>query len=403
MREEQYDVVLAHSDRPFSDTAIEGIRLSDLFPSQPLPIGIEHAIPSATDGTAERGHMDDRPGGVSSDAMRSNAAALDAVTPATVTLDAVDPGHTGLGRTSPQIAYYLRQSRSPRTHTLYRWAWARALRACAAMNRCALPMDEATAAMVIVDAVNDGLVFGSVKVVASVISVAHQIARQPDPTTGEAFCSVLRGIARVIGKQQNQKVALDLDELRLIYETCLADPNRAVGIRDWAVVSFGFAGCFRRSEIVARNHDDLEWDENRLRVYIDRSKTDQYGRGTYVEIKPAKDPRLCPLRALRAWIDIAPGPGPLFRSCSKHNTVNYHRLSAGAVTDIVKRFGIVLDLPDERLGAHSLRAGMVTALIENGAPDTVTMEHSRHASIDTLRRYYRPRRSTLNYTEMAGL
>lgn len=318
-------------------------------------------------------------------------------------IGAIDAGATELGRLSPHVAYFLRKSRADSTRALYHWAWTRALRSCAAIDRCAMPMNEATAALVIVDGVNDGLAVGSLRVIATVISVAHRLVQQPDPTQTDAFRSVMRGIARVLTHQQDAKVALDVDDLLRIREACDRDTNRARGVRDWAVVSFGFGGAFRRSEIVARNHADLEFVGDGLRVYLDRSKTDQFGRGAFVTIRPAKNPLLCPIRAVRAWLDLAPGPGPLFRAVNKHGRVLYRRLHAQTVSDIVKSFGAVLDLPDDRLAAHSLRAGMVTALLESGLGEVMTMEHSRHRSPDTLKRYYRPRKNTPNFTAMAGL
>ena len=371
------------SDDRYAQLAPDGNDVEALF-ADPLQSGIVCAIPSGT-GCSQT-PKDDR--------MNEPPEAL---------VDAIDAGSSQLGRLSPQVAYYLRNSRAPSTRTLYRWAWNRVLRACRAMNRCPLPMSEACAAMVIVDSVNDGLAFGSIRIIATVISVAHEIAKQPDPTETEAFRSVIRGIGRALSHQQDQKVALTPDELRLIRDSCAADPNRARGLRDWALVSFGFAGAFRRSEIVARNTADLEFLAQELRVYIDRSKTDQYGRGAYVAIHPAKDPKVCPIEAMRAWLAILPGPGPLFRRVSAHNTVSPSRLSTFSVTNIVKGFGVVLDLPEDRLGAHSLRAGMITALMEAGVSNTLTMDHSRHKCDDTLRRYYRPRRSAINYTAMAGL
>jgi integrase len=317
-------------------------------------------------------------------------------------VDAIDAGTSELGRLSPQVAYFLRNSRAPSTRALYRWAWSRALQTCRELDRCAIPMSEETAALIIVEGVNEGLAVGSLRIISSVISVAHAVAKQPDPTRTEAFRSVMRGIGRALTHQIDQKVALDVDELLVIRRACDADPNPARGKRDWALVSYGFAGAFRRSEIVARNHADHEFIGDDLRVYLDRSKTDQYGRGAYVTIKPAKDPQLCPIRALHDWIAIAPGPGPVFRPISSHGGVLYRRLSAYSVSMIVKGFGVVLNLPEDRLGAHSLRAGMVTALLESGIGDIITMEHSRHKAHDSLQRYYRPRRATVNFTQLAG-
>jgi site-specific recombinase XerC len=53
----------------------------------------------------------------------------------------------------------------------------------------------------------------------------------------------------------------------------------AKGLRDRALLLLGFAGAFRRSELVALNVGDLEFCDSGLRVTIRKSKTDQEGLG----------------------------------------------------------------------------------------------------------------------------
>jgi integrase len=47
---------------------------------------------------------------------------------------------------------------------------------------------------------------------------------------------------------------------------------------DRALLLLGFAGAFRRSELVALDVADIQEDEGGLRVLIRRSKTDQEGQ-----------------------------------------------------------------------------------------------------------------------------
>jgi hypothetical protein len=154
---------------------------------------------------------------------------------------------------------------------------------------------------------------------------------------------------------------------------------------------------------MSRNVDDCEFHDDHLRIWLDRSKTDKYGNGTYIIIQPAKDPMLCPIAALKHWIARLPGPGPLFRPVGKHGIISARRLSAEMVSKTVKAYGVVLDLSEDRLGAHSLRAGMITALIDTDLATEKTMKHSRHKQSETLMKYYRPRGLGPNMTQAAGL
>ena len=56
-------------------------------------------------------------------------------------------------------------------------------------------------------------------------------------------------------------------------------PTRWRASRDRALLVLGFAGAFRRSELVALQAEDLTEVPDGLRVLIRHSKTDQEGQG----------------------------------------------------------------------------------------------------------------------------
>jgi integrase len=56
-------------------------------------------------------------------------------------------------------------------------------------------------------------------------------------------------------------------------------PDNMIGKRDRALLALGFAGAFRRSELVALEVADLTETPDGLRVTIRRSKGDQEGQG----------------------------------------------------------------------------------------------------------------------------
>ena len=55
-------------------------------------------------------------------------------------------------------------------------------------------------------------------------------------------------------------------------------PNDMHGVRDRAILLIGFAGAFRRSELVALDFGDLSFQPEGLLLTLRRSKTDQEGR-----------------------------------------------------------------------------------------------------------------------------
>ena len=77
------------------------------------------------------------------------------------------------------------------------------------------------------------------------------------------------------------------------------------GLRDRAILLLGFAGAFRRSELVALNVEDFEFCDDGIRVTIRKSKTDQEGPRLYNCHRPRLDRLPC-----RSCADLA--------KCSTH-------------------------------------------------------------------------------------
>jgi hypothetical protein len=71
-------------------------------------------------------------------------------------------------------------------------------------------------------------------------------------------------------------------------------------------VLLGFAAALRRSELVALNVEDLEFDTARgLKLTIRKSKTDQQQAGAQVAVPYARETDRCAVRALSQWPQAA--------------------------------------------------------------------------------------------------
>ena len=80
------------------------------------------------------------------------------------------------------------------------------------------------------------------------IRYAHRAAGLHDPTEGETVSRVVRGIRRTIGTAQKQKSPATAGIVGAMLSHC---PKTTAGKRDRALLALGFAGAFRRSELVA--------------------------------------------------------------------------------------------------------------------------------------------------------
>jgi integrase len=197
----------------------------------------------------------------------------------------------------------------------------------------------------------------------------------------------MRGIRRVHGAPQRQVAPILVEDLKAMVaplEAALRD------LRDRALLLVGFAGAFRRSELVAINCTDLEWAPEGLIVTLPRSKTDQEGQGRLVAI-PRGSPDLSPVEALVVWLRSAGiEEGTVFRAIDCHGSVYGDGLSPDSVARIIKKRAAAVGLDPARFSGHSLRAGLVTSAAAAGVPEWAIKRLTGHRSGAMLHRYVRP-------------
>jgi site-specific recombinase XerD len=217
------------------------------------------------------------------------------------------------------------------------------------------------------------------------IRYAHKLAGLPLPTDAEGVKATMRGIRRTFGGARNKKAPAIAAKMHSMVATA---PDKLSGLRDRALLLLGFAGAFRRSELVALDVADIEETETGLLVKIRGSKTDQERAGATIAI--ARGDVACPAKALREWLDaVGIESGPIFRPIDKGGTVRSSRLTDRSVANIVKAYAVRAGFDASVFSGHSLRAGFLTSAAAKGASIFKMMDVSRHKSVDTLRGYVR--------------
>ena len=200
----------------------------------------------------------------------------------------------------------------------------------------------------------------------------------------------LQGVLRIYGRPVQKAAALTLPMLRQLLATC---DGSARGRRDRTLLLFGFVGALRRSELVALQVEDVASVGNGLCLRLCRGKTDQEGQGAEIGLPRGRHAETCPVRAFEAWQVVARRKaGPLFRRISTSGTIGDTALHPDAVRRIlahrVRMAGIAVESFD-RLSAHALRVGFITAAYDKGARDEDIMRHTRHRDLRTMRGYVR--------------
>jgi len=91
-------------------------------------------------------------------------------------------------------------------------------------------------------------------------------------------------------------------------------PDTLAGYRDSALLLIGFAGAFRRSELVSLDVEHVERDAKGLIIHLEKSKVDQERKGDQIGIPYGSYVETCPVLAYDSWIEqSAITSGALFR------------------------------------------------------------------------------------------
>ena len=291
----------------------------------------------------------------------------------------------------PELAQAARDfaqaARSPATIRAYRRQWLAFEDWCNTKGLPSLPAAPAAVALYVTDKAGCGWKVAGLTQALAAISVAHTTAGHPSPRGAAAVKDVMAGIRRTLGVAQRQAAPLMAPQLKAMLE---AMPDTLRGIRDRALLLVGFAGAFRRSELVGLTVKDVRTTNDGLEVVLRRSKTDQEGAGMTKALPYSGNPLVCPVRALQAWMEAgAIQEGPIFREVTRHETVSAKALSDRSVARIVKTCGMAAGLDVERFSGHSLRAGFATQAARSGKAERAIQRQTGHRSVTMLRRYIR--------------
>lgn len=285
-----------------------------------------------------------------------------------------------------QAREFARHSKAENTLRGYRADWRDFCAWCDQHGVSALPALPETVASYIAECAAR-LKVGSIQRRLNAIAEAHKAMGLELPTSAGIVRATLKGIRRTIGTAAKPKAAALTDDIRAMVDA--ADAG-VIGLRDRALILLGFAGAFRRSELVGLDIEDCAFGKDGLTVTLRRSKTDQEGAGRKVGIPYGSNPETCPVRTIQAWIEAAAlSGGALFRAINRHGQIQAGRLSGIDVARLVKKLALRAGLDATAYAGHSLRAGHATAAAIAGASERSIMKQTGHRSVQMVRRYIR--------------
>lgn len=246
-----------------------------------------------------------------------------------------------------------------------------------------LPVDAGVIANYVSELAASGAKVKSIEAKVTSIGWAHRIHDELDPTVSEKVRSTMDGIRRAVGYNISKKEPATLAEIRAMVATL---DKTARGKRDKALLLVGFAGAFRRSELVALKVADVTMN-GKLTIQIRKSKTDQEGEGKVKTIPQLTDKSICPVQALRDWLDIGDiASGPVFRPIDQFGNVRNKAITAQSVALLVKSTAQAAGLDWRSFSGHSLRSGFINQALDAGASDSDITEQT-HQTVATMRKY----------------
>ena len=204
------------------------------------------------------------------------------------------------------------------------------------------------------------------------------------PTLDPRIKRLRAGIKREVGIRTQGKAPLLLPDIALLHAAIDRTRWHALTkLRNKALLLLNYWGGARRSELAGRMLIDFRLERNGLIVSLSRSKTNQEGVREEIGVLRRND-TLCPVTALTDWLEaigrlhllqrrseadnLSAATTPAFCSITATGILGEAALRDQEVNRLIKALAKMV-YPREvsaGYGAHSLRAGLATALDEAG-------------------------------------
>ena len=218
--------------------------------------------------------------------------------------------------------------------------------------------------------------FSTLKRRLASISVIHKLSGHYIDTKHPMITENLMGIKRVKGSYQKAKKPILINDLKLIVNVIDKDKNEKRRVKNRALILVGFAGGFRRSELVAISIEDIDFVTEGVKIFIKRSKTDQSGEGMTKGIPYFSNSDYCPVLSLKNWLEK-----------SDIRTGKIFDMSDKSVALTIKKYTGIAGLDSNKYSGHSLRSGFATSAAEFGAEERSIMAMTGHKTSQMVRRY----------------
>ena len=218
--------------------------------------------------------------------------------------------------------------------------------------------------------------FSTLKRRIASIKVVHRLKGHYIDTKHPIITENIMGIKRKLGVKQTSKKPILINDLKKIIKVIDEDKNEFKKYQNKALILIGFAGGFRRSELVSIEYEDIDFVAEGVKIKVTKSKTDQTGIGLTKAIPYFENKTFCPVISLKKWIEY-----------SNINIGKIFKVSDKTVALTIKKYALMAGLDNSKYAGHSLRSGFATSTAEIGADERSIMAMTGHKTTQMVRRY----------------
>jgi integrase len=230
------------------------------------------------------------------------------------------------------------------------------------------------------------------------ISHIHKAGGFENPTASELVRQVRRGLRKEYGQPPVQSPPIEINQIRQICGSMSTTDWH--DIRDRALVTVGFFGAFRRSELVSLTLEQLVSVDQGLEVHLLRSKTNKFGEREVKPLVRANDQTICPIHSLAQWIHTSGiTSGPLFRNVTDNQLSSTAPITSQTLYNLLKKRAANAGIDPGTITPHGLRAGFVTTAFKAGKDRYRIKQVTGHKSDAMLDCYIR---GVDKFTDCAG-
>ena len=215
-----------------------------------------------------------------------------------------------------------------------------------------------------------------------------------NPCDSKFLRLLLDGLKRKLARPVVRKEPVTPDMLIKIVDR-FDNPN-VKDLRTCTMFLLAYAGFLRFDELVNIKVNDIRFCTSHIKIFLEKSKTDQFREGSWVVVSATGKPT-CPVNMLSKFLSSAgivdfSSNEFVFRQISfckslKSYKLRSSKLSYSRCREIFKDTLEAIGVDSKFFGLHSLRAGGATAAAEIGVPDRLFKRHGRWVSDSSKNRY----------------